>query len=485
MMNTRLECPLPDVHTTIALGKTIARLLAAGDTLFLIGDLGAGKSTLARAIIHSFIGESEPVPSPTFTITQHYETPDFRIIHADLYRLAEPDELEEIGLDFEADVTLIEWPDRLEHLAPPDRLEIRLKPSEDGGRVATVSGMGRSAESLATAVCASRDDLRTRFLDTAGWGEAHCFAIPCDASGRRYYRVSNPENKAILMDAPYAAGEDVRPFIAVTRMLKQRGLSAPEIKAEDARHGFLLLEDLGDAIFAPVCTASPDLEIELYQAATDILPRLGIAKYDEAPDYDMHTMLREAALLVDWWCPAADVEPSQDMRNDYLGIFAEVLKDIAETRSTLVLRDYHAENLIWLPERDGLARVGLLDYQDALLGHPAYDLVSLLEDARRDVSPEIAEMMIKRFLSHQPGLDPASFRADYANLGAQRNAKIVGIFARLCKRDGKPRYLSMIQRVWAHLERDLEAPHLDTLRDFIQRHVPAPTEALLKRIALT
>lgn len=484
-MSENFQRILPDAEATDALGRELAPLLKPGSTVFLIGDLGAGKSSLARSIIHSLLGSNEPVPSPTFTITQHYETPAFRIVHADLYRLSGPDELEEIGLDFTSDVTLIEWPDRLEHLAPAERLEIRLSETEDGGRMAAFSGIGVAAEEIAVSASSKRDDLREQFLKQASWGNAQKSAVPGDASGRRYFRLSDGPENAVLMDAPYANGEDVRPFITVTSCLRERGLSAPKILSADEGKGFLLLEDLGESVFAPFCAASPDKELMLYEAAVDLLHQLDASHDDRVPDYDMTILLREAALLTDWWCPAAGVTVSRQMRADYLGIFAEILETIAETRSTLVLRDYHAENLIWLPQRQGHVRVGLLDYQDALLGHPAYDLVSLLEDARRDVPAELAESMIRRFSEFRSDLDASAFRADYDSLGAQRNAKIVGIFARLFRRDGKPRYLSMIPRVWSHLQRDLKAPHLAKLRDFIMTHVPEPTDTLLKRIAST
>jgi aminoglycoside/choline kinase family phosphotransferase len=201
------------------------------------------------------------------------------------------------------------------------------------------------------------------------------------------------------------------------------------------------------------------------------------------PPYDDAVLAREAALVRQWWMPAAGAEPSADLAAEFDALVAESTVAVAPCRDVLVLRDYHAENLIWLPERIGAARVGLLDYQDALAGHAAYDLVSLLEDARRDTSPDLREAMIRRYLDRHPGLHGAAFRAAYAALGAQRNLKIVGIFARLAIRDGKPRYLSLIPRVWGHLQSDLAHPALAPLRDWVARHVPPPDPAALARAA--
>ena len=454
----------------------LSRLLKPGDCVLLEGDLGAGKSTLARAVIQTALDSDEPVPSPTFTLTAQYETAETMIVHADLYRLSGPDELEETGLEeaFREAVTLVEWPDRLGDLRPEDALTVELA-TEGEGRSATLSASGERSGMVLAALGQSREEQLAGFLAAAGFDEAR--PVPGDASNRRYFHTG----PHIAMDAPYAKGEDVRPFVAVTGMLRERGLSAPAILAADEANGFLLLENLGDGLFARLCEADPAREAGLYVAAVDVLHSLGTRESDTVPAYDMAVLEREAMLLTDWWCPAAGVAVSEDMRAEWAAVVREAMAGVAEDRSALVLRDYHAENLLWLPERNGDARVGLLDYQDALIGHPAYDLVSLLEDARRDVSPALAEAMVARFLDRRGDLEGAAFRREYDLLGAQRNAKIVGIFARLCVRDGKPRYLGMIPRVWAHLMRD--AGGLPEMRGFIERHVPAPTEAVLARIA--
>ena len=478
---------LPDEAATTAFAARLARLLQPGDCVLLSGELGAGKSTLARAAIQTIMGRDEPVPSPTFTITQRYEAPEMTLVHADLYRLGDAEELIEIGLDadFDAAVCFVEWPGLLGDLRPDDRLELSLEYSADGGRTLSIVGLGARPAAIASALFDDRDALVRRFADDAGWPEAELRALDGDASRRRYFRaVRETGGCAMLMDAPPLTDGSAPAFAHVTRILAARGLSVPAILHDDAARGFLLLEDLGDDLYSRLCIENPAGEQGWYEAAVDLLGALRVqSDAPDLPPYDDATLQREAALLCDWWMPAAGMEVSADLSAEYLGLMTEATASVAAARGAVVLRDYHADNLIWLAEREGIGRVGLLDYQDALLGHPAYDLVSLLEDARRDVAPELAAHLLSRYLSANPDQDAEAFRAAYDTLGAQRNAKIVGIFARLCLRDGKSRYLSMIPRVWAHLMRDLSAPHLGELRGFVARHVPPPTPELLARIA--
>lgn len=322
----------------------------------------------------------------------------------------------------------------------------------------------------------SRETRIARFLAASGWQDATATAIPGDASNRRYLRLVRGAARAVLMDAPPERGEDVRPFARATALLRARGLSAPEILAADAEAGLLLLEDLGDALFARVCAERPADEPALYAAAVDLLATHA-APAPDLPPYLAGVLEREARLATEWYIAAP-----ADLADEYAAILGAALAEAAAERSVLVMRDYHAENLLWLPERTGAARVGLLDYQDALAGHPAYDLVSLLEDARRDTAPALREAMLARYLAARPDLDPDGFRAAYAALGAQRNLKIVGIFARLCLRDAKPRYLGLIPRVWSHLTGDLAHPALGDLRRFVAAHLPPPEPALLERL---
>lgn len=322
------------------------------------------------------------------------------------------------------------------------------------------------------------------FLETAGWEGAVTAPLAGDASARRYeWVVSRRLGKsAVLMDAPLEKGEDTAPFLAVGRHLLDLGLSAPEIYATDPNAGLILMEDFGDDLFARVCDTSPDLEVPLYQAAVDLLVWLHRQSLPSLPLYSMDVYEREARLVTDWYLPAATgQETAAALGDEYAALIRSACDAIKGDHSCCTLRDYHAENLLWLPSRAGVSRVGLLDFQDALIGHPAYDLVSLLEDARRDTDAALQSAMIDHYIA-QSGADRDSFRLAYATLGAQRNLKIIGIFARLCRRDGKPAYMDMIPRVWAHLERDLQHPALAELKSFVAQNLPLPSDETLSRI---
>jgi aminoglycoside/choline kinase family phosphotransferase len=318
------------------------------------------------------------------------------------------------------------------------------------------------------------------FLAKAGWCSGERCKLAGDASFRRYERVTLDGRRAVLMDAP-APQEDVRPFLAVAALLQRLGLSAPAILASDETNGLLLIEDLGDDTFTRLLAEGAD-EAALYALAVDVLIHLQ-RRFDPLaamlPDYDEQRLLAEAALLVDWFLPAATGVPlPADWRASYLDSWRQVLPLAATAPPTLVLRDYHVDNLLLLRERRGVAACGLLDFQDAVVGPASYDLVSLLEDARRDVPRAIASAMIERYLAGFPGIDHVRFTASYAVLGAQRSCKIVGIFTRLWKRDGKPQYLGHLPRVWHLIEQDLRNPALAPVADWVARHVP-PANRLL------
>jgi hypothetical protein len=311
------------------------------------------------------------------------------------------------------------------------------------------------------------------FLAAAGWGAVQPAPLAGDASFRRYYRLVDHDRRAVLMDAP-PPHEDVRPYIDVAAMLRGHRLSAPEIFAEDRERGILLIEDFGDDTYTRLLARGGD-ETALYTLAIDTLVALqrAIAAPPELPPYDEATLLREAALLADWYAPAVLGTPlSAAAQEEYSERWREVLPLAALPGPTLVLRDYHADNLMLLHGRTGLQSCGLLDFQDALCGPASYDLVSLLEDARRDVSPALREAMTERFLAAFPGIDRALFHRSAAILAAQRNAKIIGIFTRLWQRDGKPHYLDFIPRVWRLLEADLRAPALLPIARWFERHLP-------------
>lgn len=352
---------------------------------------------------------------------------------------------------------------------------------------------------------AARAEARRAFLGRAGWRQAAATPLAGDASTRSYERLDLDGRKAILMNAPPAAesapcppdatpeerrrlgynamarlaGPNLNAFLAVADTARAAGLSTPEIYAADPASGFALIEDLGDDLYARAIPAGAD-ETDLYETAIDALVALRAAA--PAPPktagyqmlaYDETAMEAEVMLVPDWYFPhLKGAAASDDLKADYLAAWRPVLANLSAP-SMMVLRDYHAENLLWLPGRAGYRRAGIIDFQDGLYGNPAYDLVSLLEDARRDVSADLAAAMISRYAkgaSALPGFDEAAFRRDYAILGAQRNAKILGIFARLIHRDRKPRYADFFPRVEAHFRGDLAHQDLAPVARFFTRH---------------
>ncbi|MFT3975134.1 MAG: phosphotransferase [Amaricoccus sp.] len=332
----------------------------------------------------------------------------------------------------------------------------------------------------------SRDAEIAGFLAAAGWGAAVRQPLAGDASARRYERLHRGAAPAILMDVPPASGLAVGPFLAVDRWLRAAGLSAPEVFAADEAGGLVLLEDLGDDLFARICAAQPEREAGLYAAAVDLLADLQAlpppAGAWSPPPYDLAFLLREAGLMLEWYLPAsAGSAASPDLVAEFQALATAALAPVA-LQTTAVYRDFHAENLLWLPGRAGHARVGLLDFQDMLIGHPAYDLVSLLADARRDVAPDLARAMEARYID-RTGADRESFTAAARVLSAQRNMKIMGLFTRLCRRDGKARYVDLLPRVWGYLAADLAHPGLAPLAAFVGRHLPAPEPGVRARIA--
>lgn len=301
------------------------------------------------------------------------------------------------------------------------------------------------------------------FLDAHGWSGARIEPLAGDASFRRYFRVHADTRRAILMDAP-PPHEDPRPFLDVARWLTARAFAAPAIHAIDMERGLVLIEDFGDVRLRETVDADPEAAVPLYAAAIDLLVALRAHPAGDWRRYDRDELQREAALLIDWYCPAIGLSIDGD---GYRAAWDEVLHHAEAAAPVTVLRDYHAENLMLVGERRTL---GLLDFQDALAGHPAYDLVSLLQDARRDVDPSLEERMLARYRDATG--EGETFMQSYHVLGAQRNAKIVGIFARLWKRDGKPRYPALCPRVWTYLERDLTQPVLAPVARWFDANIP-------------
>jgi tRNA threonylcarbamoyl adenosine modification protein YjeE len=499
--------PLADERATRRLMVDIACAVEPGDLITLSGDLGAGKTTFARAFIRHLAGnDTVEVPSPSFTLMQAYELPRFTVVHGDLYRLSGPGELAELGFDDLPDsaVTLLEWPDRAAGFLPADRLDIALTLSPQQGetfRNARIIGYGSFAAR------AERIALIRRFLERSGLGLAERRRIQGDASTRSYERLTREGVSCILMNSPrrpdgplvrdgkpYSAiahlAEDVTPFIAMAQGLRAQGFSAPAILAADREAGLLLIEDLGNEL---VVVGDPPAPIERhYEVAVDLLATLhrlplpdtlpiepGVAY--KLPRYDMDALLIEVELLLDWYLPKLGVALADSRRERYLTTWREALQPVVNAPATWVLRDFHSPNLLWLPQREGVARIGLLDFQDAVMGSAAYDLASLLQDARVDV-PEMMEIaLLSRYtrarLKAEPSFDAPAFVRLYATLAAQRASKILGIFARLERRDGKPQYLRHLPRVWAYLQRALAHPSLTQLNGWYRVNVP-PLKAL-------
>jgi aminoglycoside/choline kinase family phosphotransferase len=326
-----------------------------------------------------------------------------------------------------------------------------------------------------------RETARRAFLAAQGWADAAPRPLAADASFRRYYRLVADERRAVLMDAP-PPQEDVASFVAVAAMLRAMGLSTPEIFAEDRADGFLLLEDFGDDTYTRLIARGAD-EKGLYALAIDTLVELqrrvaGSGVPGGLPAYDETRLVEEALLLVDWHLPALLGRPLEpELRDDYRARWTQILRadpnSAGPPGATLVLRDYHVDNLMLLPGRPGVRACGLLDFQDAVSGMASYDLVSLIEDARRDVATSLQAAMTERYLAAFPALDRAAFRRSAAILAAQRHAKVIGIFTRLWKRDGKPQYLAHLPRVWRLLEERLGDPSLAPIAAWLDRHVPA------------
>ncbi len=351
----------------------------------------------------------------------------------------------------------------------------------------------------------AREEEIREFLAASGWGEARRIALAGDASTRRYERLRGPKGIAILMDAPSGtetspcppmasaeeraalgynalarlAGADVRAFAALSCELVARGFSAPEILASDYQRGFLLLEDLGDALFSESLIEKETL----YSAITDTLAALSRSSFDakmpfggndwHVLDYDKCALMSETDLLLDWYAPFRGGAPDGAARHEVQTLWSEAFLALDALPKVLTLRDVHAENLIWLPARDGAAQTGLLDFQDAVFGSPAYDLVSLLQDSRRTLPPGLEDKMKERFLEHAKIRNREAFALSYAVLGAQRSAKVLGIFVRLAKRDGKPRYLDFLSITAGNMVRSLEHPELAGLKLWMQQHIPA------------
>ncbi len=505
---TTFSLALSNETATAHLMADLALLIGPGDVITLSGDLGAGKTAAARAMIRYLAGDDTvEVPSPTFTLAQIYDLPSYPLVHADLYRVNDPAELEEIGLSPlpEATVALIEWPDRAPGALPADRIDIALghRPAlGSAARSAEITGHGKAAAQVA------RLQALRQFLADAGYADAGRQRMPGDASTRSYARLIRDDGVVILMNAPrrpdgpavydgksYSGAvhlaEDVKPFVAIANGLRERGFSAPSIHHADLDAGFLITEDFGSEGFIE---GDPPQPIpERYQAATDMLAALHRQPLPETlpltaqasyviPALDTDALLVEVSLMLEWYLPDRGAAPSARAGAEFIEMWRYLLATATAAPKTWVktwvLRDFHSPNLIWLDERAGIAKVGIIDFQDAVLGSAAYDMVSLLQDARIDVPEQLELALLMRYIkarrADDAAFDPAHFAELYAIMSAQRNTRLLGTFARLNRRDGKPQYLRHQPRIWTYLTRSLAHPALARFREWYAANVPPP-----------
>lgn len=494
--------------------------LRLGDCLALRGDLGLGKTTFARALIRAEHHHDFEVPSPTFPIVQEYHLVRGAIRHYDLYRINDPAELEELGFEdnLASSITLIEWPERAGDLLPADHISVVFaNASAADRRIVTIAAPPAHQAKLRRAL-----DM-FRFLDAIPeWREAIPIGYGGDASSRSYLRLlkrgatetfyphyvplagAEPKS-AVLMDAPkqpdgpvikngkpYSQiahlAEDVGPFVAIDQFLLMRGISAPRIMGADFERGFLLLEDFGNRDFSWMLTEGHD-QRAMYRAATDVLialrrkpvprelPILRTGKTHYLPRFDRDALEIELSLILDWyWSEVFGSPAPASVREEYDRLWAPLLDRMLAEPPGLFLRDYHSPNLFWRSYETGLARIGVIDFQDALAEHWAYDLVSLLQDARITVPADLERDLFEYYCAEvaraEPSFDREAFAATYAVFGAQRNTRLIGLWVRLLRRDNKPTYLQHMERTWDYLARNLRHPALASIAGWYEAHFP-------------
>lgn len=491
----RLSLQLASDADTRRLGEDLALALRPGDVLALSGDLGAGKSTLARAFIRAMADDPElDVPSPTFTLVQTYDL-RFPVSHYDFYRLSHAEELDELGFEetLRDGICLIEWPERLPESLPVSRIHAILTHEGEGRRI-EIEAEGKPADRIRRSL-AIRD-----FLRRCGQAEAERRYLTGDASVRAYEYLpladrkrlilmdwpKPPEGPPVLDGKPYPKvahiAEDAYPFIAIAQALQERGFAVPDILAADCDAGILLLSDLGsdgilDAAGAPIearyaasVSALARLHGEAFPASIPV-DRPDVTPHVHAiPPFDRTAMTMEVRLLLDWYLPwALGREASEAERHAYLSIWSGLIDDIADGERNLLLRDYHSPNIVWRPEESGIQQIGILDFQDSMIGPTAYDVASLIQDARVTIQADMADRLLATYLAarHAAGpFDEPAFRRDLAIMAAQRACKLAGLWIRLMQRDGKPAYMKHLPRTLDYLRSALAHDALTPLREW-------------------
>ncbi|MET3559530.1 tRNA threonylcarbamoyl adenosine modification protein YjeE [Bartonella japonica] len=482
---------LENEEATKLFAQDLALALKPSDLVTLQGDLGVGKSTIARTIIHTLANDNTmDVPSPTFTLAQSYQLPQLEIIHADLYRLSMAEEIDELGLHEarEQSILLIEWPEKAEDLLGTVTFALTLR-YEGSGRHITLTSSQHSTERLQRSFA-----IRT-FLKTHKRGHVHRHFLAGDASARIYELLDDGHHKEVLMDAPTMQiaqntdlsyittarlAKDIRQFIGINQLILDNGFSAPHIFVTDFEKGLVILEDFGREGLLDQ-TGNP-LE-ERYIACSQLLAAFHQKSWPsekqfttfllQIPSYDCQTLQSELSLFLDWYIPFQTQKSlNQEQRNAFFNCWQPYLDSLVQGENTFVMRDYHSPNILWRKDKKGMARIGLLDFQDGLKGPTAYDLVSLAQDARVFIPPTLETKILDTYCNarHKAPrpFDEDELRKLYAFAGAQRVSKILGIFVRLHQRDGKSSYLKHLLHLQDYLARNLAHPILAPLQNFYQ-----------------
>ncbi|MBB3660454.1 hypothetical protein FHX15_005723 [Rhizobium sp. BK650] len=493
---------LENEAATDRLGNDLALALKAGDCLALSGDLGAGKSSLARAFLRTIADDDGlDVPSPTFTLVQSYEL-RIPVSHFDLYRLGDSSELTELGFDeaLENGICLVEWPEMAEGELPTSRIALRLE-HEGKGRRATITAPENAAARI-------RRVLAIRcFLTDAGYGDAERRFLTGDASLRayEYFRLRDSSRK-ILMDwrpppegppiydgKPYPKvahlAQDAYPFVAIADTLRERGFATPKIEKVDYEQGILLIEDLGtegilDDKGRPIAERYRESVACLAHLHSMQIPQdisVTATHTHHIPDFDRAAMTMEVRLVLDWHIAWKRGSPPTDAeREEYLAIWDHLIDELQSAETNLLLRDFHSPNIIWREHESGIRKIGIIDFQDAMIGPTAYDLASIVQDARVTIEPDLFRQLMDDYLSlrrAQGGFDEAGFMKAWAIMSAQRNCKLAGLWVRLLQRDGKSGYLQHMPRTLSYLRVALEHEALAPLREWCARAGIVPVES--------